>query len=150
MMCPLKMWYTMPCLGLVLMSVHVCPVGQCLMVTSPWLTLSLIKKLHLNMFSALQAAGSAICLEQHCAHVVLVKEQRLYVETLFLHEVGSAPRGCIPVSHLLQPILPWWNSLCLFFVSINSSGPYLASSSSLLLYVLCNRCGPRTLHPPTI
>jgi hypothetical protein len=43
--------------------------------------------LHLDIFSALQAAGSAICLEQHCAHVVLVKEQCLHVETLFLHEV---------------------------------------------------------------
>ncbi len=41
-----------------------------------------------KQISALQAAGSAICLKKHCTHVVLVKEQRLHVETLFLHEVA--------------------------------------------------------------
>ncbi len=90
-MCSLKTQCTTPYLGLVLMSVHICPIGQFLMVTSPWSTLSLIKKvLQFNMFSALWAAGSAIYLRQHCTHVVLVKEQCLHVETLFLNE-GACP-----------------------------------------------------------
>ncbi len=46
------------------------------------------KILHLNIFGALWAACSAICLEQHCAHVILVKEWRLHVKTPLLHEVA--------------------------------------------------------------
>ena len=43
--------------------------------------------LNFDMFCPFRAACFAVRLEQHCTHVVLIKERCLHVEALLLHKI---------------------------------------------------------------